>query len=309
MFRKCIVGIAALAILGGAAPIAALAQESSATQNSAAELEAARQRMEEARRELEKAAREVGELSGRGNPYYIMGMRGPMQSELGITIEDGERGVRVTGVTPNGPAAKAGIAVDDVITAIDSTSLTAGGDRAQSGRLVEHMSQVSPGQNVVLHIERGGAAREISVTAREPEQGYAYRLGPNRQVFVRGFPEPATIGPGASAVWVGPGMRFDHLLGGLWNELELVTLTPALGSYFGATEGLLVVRAPDDPAIGLQGGDVILEIGGREPTSPEHALRILMSFEPGETITFAIMRRQRRETVEYVIPASRSEGL
>jgi S1-C subfamily serine protease len=97
-------------------------------------------------------------------------------------------------------------------------------------------------------------------------------------------------------------------LGGRWNDLELVTLTPALGSYFGATEGLLVVRAPDEPRIGLQDGDVILEIAGREPTSPEHAMRILMSFEPGETVSFSIMRRQRRETTQYVIPGDGSEG-
>jgi S1-C subfamily serine protease len=96
-------------------------------------------------------------------------------------------------------------------------------------------------------------------------------------------------------------------LGGRWNDLELVTLTPALGSYFGATEGLLVVRVPDEPSIGLQDGDVILDIAGREPTSPEHAMRILMSFEPGETITFSVMRRQRRESIEYRVPGASSD--
>jgi S1-C subfamily serine protease len=103
-------------------------------------------------------------------------------------------------------------------------------------------------------------------------------------------------------------MPFNVFLGGRWNDLELVTLTPELGSYFGATDGLLVVRAPDEPSVGLQEGDVILDIAGREPTSPEHAMRILMSFEPGETVTFSIMRRQRRESVEYTIPGSGSQG-
>jgi hypothetical protein len=31
-------------------------------------------------------------------------------------------------------------------------------------------------------------------------------------------------------------------------------------------------------------------------------MRILMSFEPGETLRFSVMRRQRRESVEYTIP-------
>jgi S1-C subfamily serine protease len=230
-----------------------------------------------------------------------------MRSELGIAIEDDDTGVEVTAVTPGGPAAEAGVAVGDVITAIDSTTLPGAGSESQ--RLIEHMRNVDPGQNVVLHIERDGAPRDITVTARESQQDFVFWRGPDREVIVRG-PGPApggiTVAPGT--VWTGPGMRFDRFLGGRWGDLELVALTPELGSYFGTTEGLLVVRAPDDAAIGLRDGDVVLEIGGRVPTSPEHAMRILMSFEGGETVTFAIMRAQRRQTVEYVIPATRNEG-
>src|SRR5690606_28082380 len=88
-----------------------------------------------------------------------------------------------------------------------------------------------------------------------------------------------------------------------WRDLDLVPLTPALGEYFGTDKGLLVVRAPQDTTLGLRDGDVILEIGDREPQTPEHAARILASFESGETLTLTIMRRQRRETLEVQIPA------
>ena len=86
-----------------------------------------------------------------------------------------------------------------------------------------------------------------------------------------------------------------------WSDLDLVALTPALGAYFGTDKGLLVVRAPEDATLGLADGDVILEIGGREPQTPEHAVRILASFEPGETLHLTIMRKQRRETLEVRI--------
>ena len=67
--------------------------------------------------------------------------------------------------------------------------------------------------------------------------------------------------------------------------------------------GLLVVRAPDDEALeALMDGDVILEIGGRTPNGAAHALRILASFEPGETLQLTIMRDQRRETLEIDFP-------
>jgi S1-C subfamily serine protease len=316
MFKNLVIGIAAASLISIALPQMARAQErNSAEEDSEESLEEARDRLAEARRELEQAARDVAELSGRSAPYFYalgQGTRRAMRAELGIAIEDVDDGVRVTAVTPGGPAAAAGVEVDDVITAIDSTTLPGAG--SESERLVEHLQNVDPGQAVTLHVERDGAAREISVATRELQWPFTVWTGPDHEVFVRGAPavpgvSGIRIGPGAAqTTWVGPGGPFNVFLGGRWNELELVTLTPELGSYFGATDGLLVVRAPDEPRIGLQDGDVILDIAGREPTSPEHAMRILMSFEPGETLRFSIMRRQRRETVEYTIPESGSQG-
>jgi S1-C subfamily serine protease len=85
--------------------------------------------------------------------------------------------------------------------------------------------------------------------------------------------------------------------------MELVALSEGLGGYFGTDEGLLVVRAPATDELGLEDGDVILEIGGRVPSSPQHAMSILRSFEPGERLELEIMRRQRREQLEYELPA------
>jgi hypothetical protein len=83
--------------------------------------------------------------------------------------------------------------------------------------------------------------------------------------------------------------------------MEIVPITPELGRYFQTTEGMLVVRAPSEEDIGLQDGDVILTIGGRTPTSAEHAIRILGSFEPGEVIEFALMRDGRRQPLQYTV--------
>ena len=88
----------------------------------------------------------------------------------------------------------------------------------------------------------------------------------------------------------------------LLGELELVELTADLGAYFGTTEGILVVRAPSNNRLELQDGDVLLEIGGRMPTSTWHAMRIFASFEPGEALELSIMRSQRRETIELELP-------
>ncbi len=87
-----------------------------------------------------------------------------------------------------------------------------------------------------------------------------------------------------------------------WNAAWIVSLNPDLGSYFGATDGVLVVKSSADSALPLKGGDVILTIGGRKPTSPSHAMRILRSYEAGETVSIDVMRKQKRMTVSWKVP-------
>jgi S1-C subfamily serine protease len=67
--------------------------------------------------------------------------------------------------------------------------------------------------------------------------------------------------------------------------------------------GVLVVRGPEgDDSLGLESGDVILSIGGREVRSPEHAMRILRSYEPDENLTVQIVRHRRSQTLMGTVP-------
>ena len=68
--------------------------------------------------------------------------------------------------------------------------------------------------------------------------------------------------------------------------MQLVTLTPGSG-YFG-TRGLLVVRGPGTDSLRLQDGGVILDIGGREPTSP--SMRCGFSRASGRAGQVTVMR-------------------
>jgi S1-C subfamily serine protease len=94
---------------------------------------------------------------------------------------------------------------------------------------------------------------------------------------------------------------------GAWSDIELVSLTPTLGAYFGVEKGLLVVRAGRASELGFRDGDVIIELAGREPQSPEHALRILASFEPGESVAAAIMRQRKREALTIRVPSASTD--
>lgn len=241
-----------------------------------------------ARTQVELAARELALLSAeRSN--FLNAMRGVKRFAgsvmLGINVdpESTELGVRVVGVTPSGPAASAGLAAGDTLVAIDDTDLTGRGPPSPAERLLAQTNNLAAGQTVSVRVLRNGNYRDVQLEPRElsPFSGFRYQgLGPG----------------GPKLTWLAPFRR------GPWDDLELVTLTAGLGSYFGVDKGLLVVRAPADSALGFRDGDVILDVGGREPQSPEHALRIFASFEPGETLRVSIMRERKRETLEIEIP-------
>jgi hypothetical protein len=59
----------------------------------------------------------------------------------------------------------------------------------------------------------------------------------------------------------------------------------------------------------FQDGDVIKSIDGREPKDLHHAVRILSSYEGGETVNFEIMRDKRKQTITIEVPDDRRSFL
>jgi S1-C subfamily serine protease len=84
--------------------------------------------------------------------------------------------------------------------------------------------------------------------------------------------------------------------------MQLITLTPKLGHYFGTDHGVLVARAPEHGVLKLQDGDVILAIGERVPASSSQALRILSSYDPGQKIKLLILREHRKIEITASLP-------
>lgn len=257
--------------------------------------------MAAAQRELEAAARKVATLSGQTVEPIVRDFQRRFRytgqrAMLGVNIEDTERGARIAGVSPGGPAADAGLKVGDTIISMDGADLAAprsaaGASQSPTELLLAQMGNVDPGDSVKLRVmAENGAERDVTIRARQvTPQIFIHTPGSSPQPAPRVF----NFGEPGSFVFFG---------GNPWSDMQLVALTPELGSYFGAQKGLLVVRGPGSDSLRLQDGDVILDIGGREPTTPEHALRILASFQPGETLKMTIMRKQRRETLEFKLP-------
>jgi len=208
----------------------------------------------------------------------------PGHAIIGVQLEPaaGAAGARVREVSPGGPAAEAGIHVGDVIVAVNGTELK---DEQPARQVVRIMRDVKPDAKVSVRVSRDGKTRDFTVTARP---------GPTVLASVRGLPD-LPFGPFPE--FQGAFMFHEPLM-----DMELATLTPRLGSYFGSEQGVLVVRAPADGTLKLEDGDVILAIDGRQPTSGSHATRILSSYQPGEKLTLRIIRQHKTLQVDATLP-------
>jgi S1-C subfamily serine protease len=210
------------------------------------------------------------------------------------SAESDKVGAKIEAVTPGSPAEKAGLKVGDIITKFAGTSL--GGiepededESGPGGKLVALARKLEPGDTVRIEYRRGSDTKQATLVAEDLDGGM--RDGAMRM----------DMGPMVAMPRM-PGMDFEWSFGEPWSDLELVSLNPDLGDYFGTKEGVLVVKAPADSTLPLRGGDVILSIGGRKPTSQSHAMRILRSYDVGESVSIDIMRKQKHMSLTWKVP-------
>ncbi len=243
-----------------------------------------------------------------GYTFSFNGNHGRIGVLVNTVADSSDRyGARIEGVTPGGPAEKAGLKAGDIITKFNGTSLARGSssdnddnDESRPGsRLVELAHDLDPGDTVKVEYRRGSDTKTATIVADEASFATS-GMGP--MMHEMELPRaPFAFGEG-DGMGMGMGMGMGFCMGDAWCDLDLVTLNADLGDYFGAKEGVLVVKAPADSGLPLKSGDVILSIGGRKPTSPSHAMRILRSYDAGETVSIEIMRHQKRSTISWAVP-------
>ena len=255
--------------------------------------------------------REVRGLGPERVMQFVMSRRARLGLKVNLRARETDTvGAYVDAVTPNGPAAKAGIRSGDVITKVDERSVLNGGETISRDvreslpglRLIELAATLGPNDTVPIEYRRGKERKTVTVvTSDEPNilfsggrpdgRAFAFQYSPN------GMPAPL----GDEEIFSGP----QFLYGSPLANLELAPLNPDLGQYFGTTSGVLVISAPKDSELGFKGGDVVLTVDGRKPEGPSHLLRILRSYGDSEGFKAEVLRNRKRVMVEGRLAADR----
>ena len=191
----------------------------------------------------------------------LPGADGP---RLGVTVEETPDGVKVTEVSPDSLAQSAGVVADDIVLRIGEARIHGIDDI----RLA--LSSYRPGEQVQLVVIRAGQGLvELSGTLPEPP---APRAGPAADGFRGGFlgvqmaPEAEAGSPGATAPDAGPGV-------------------PVAG----------VVEDSAAWFAGLQEGDRLLALDGKDLSSSEDLVGAVSGKEPGTLVEL----RYRRDGEEH----------
>jgi S1-C subfamily serine protease len=311
-----IIGLAMLLVTASGAA----AQEREMTEQQRRELE---QKLDQLRQEMREVERQLGRV--RREMVFVQPREAPMaftiamgRPRLGVIVKTDRDpatdsiGAVLEAVTPEGPAAKAGLQSGDIVVTFDGQRLVMG-TGSPGERLIDLAGDMEEGDTVRLAIRRGKEAKTVTVVPKKVDDlAYAYQFNMADSAMDRArraLERTMVVAPRVEVRGERPeAMVWSIRESARWSDMELTTLDAELGGYFGTTEGLLVVRAPRDSLLGLKSGDVILRIGGRVPSSPSHAVRIIGSYDPGDEIRVDVMRNRRQMELKAIVP-ERERGM
>lgn len=331
------------------------------------ELSRAHRSLRDASREVARAHRDLA-MADRRLVERVRMINVGDRAVLGVLLGPArDEGIPLVGVSPDGPAERAGVRAGDILVAIRGESLAGRADDDTREVLFEVMDGIDEGEDVPLEVLREGERMTFTVRAerREPASWQSLlALSPDAPL-----PPGAPVPPGApfvvtdrieidipeidfeqleedieriqeqvqhfeyrftgedgETVEFSREFEFDHealsemgrralaeanMVFGLPHTrgLELVAVDESLGRYFKTDRGVLVVRAEDDNAYGLESGDVILAVADTDVNRPSDVLRALRDADPGSEVVLTIKRERRDRTLTATVPERRLGAL
>src|SRR5581483_7127056 len=230
-------------------------------------------------------------------------------------LDDDANGMRVSAVTPDGPAERAGIRDGDVITAIDGSSVHSGDtdtviDDLIAGKQI-NISVLRDGKRLQFRVtpKRFQASdwRALARTAQAAAQHSLAQLNSPefRKQLDRNIEEAMKQSEKAradiAAQW-GKGFTLRGHWLAPWRGLNLASLNADLGRYFGIDQGALVLSNDAQRYPGLQAGDVITQVNGSAVAKPEDAMRALQALPTDKPVRLTVLRHGKQLAVQLKTP-------
>lgn len=231
--------------------------------------------------------------AGAGRSYLGVDIRDITQDRLGPLKLKEERGVEVTMLDQDAPAAKAGIREHDVILDFNGTAVES---EEQLRRLIR---ETPPGRTVILGISRDGNPLKVSVQLAEHSKVVA-------EAFPR-VPAPPRLPDNDFGNRIDiPAISVYTVSSSLGMQTE--NLTPQLGDFFGVKNGEgVLVRSVDKGSAaekaGLKAGDVVVKIGDEKLSDRSDLARIMRKHRSGGKLAVSVVREKREQTFTVDVPA------
>lgn len=200
---------------------------------------------------------------------------------LGVTTEKADGGVKITSLTDESGADKAGLKADDVITKVGDKKIETPGD------LVDAIGKYKPNDKVDVAYNRGGKASKVTATLGE-NKFKAFSFNMNDQNF--NFDMPARPMP--------PSLNGNLFA---WNR------KPKIGMQIQDVEegkGVKVNEVDDDtPAAkaGFKEGDVITSVNGKEIEGVDELRKEIAELKEGGSVKVDFKRDGKVQTAEIKI--------
>ena len=299
---------------------------------SAAPTPAQQKELDAARAELDRAAKRYGELARKyrgldGKPMNIEHhlLRRPV---LGVLLApDATAGVRIAGVTPESAAAEAGLKSGDRLLAIDGRQILGSDAELRVDNARSLLRDLESGKQVKLDYQRGSGKASVSVAPRPGSRMLLLPEGDARDLALGQFDveiDHEAIRNGVDDAMRMVSMQGPHLdkelmrLGQCkdkdgdcdfpvlteafrWSGLNLSSLDPELGRYFGTDDGVLVLSAGDELQ-GLRAGDVVQKIDGRKVETPREAMAALRARPADSSVRVDYLRDRKPGTAQVKVP-------
>jgi serine protease Do len=178
-------------------------------------------------------------------------------------------GVTVSNVVSGSPADQAGLKIGDTITSVDGKDVKSGDD------LVADIASRKPGSKAKLAFVRNGKREDATVTIADRSKLFASRLGEEDESQSEEAPKASKFG------------------------ITVRSITPDLADRLGINAGKGVVvqdvkQGSFAEDLGLNRGDVILEVNKQPVNNPDDFIKIESSLKSGQDVVFLVRPRGAR---------------